>query len=62
MRARNTFYNKEIRIFLRTNRRTIAYLEVSELFVKPYVKIQSAERAIKGFATTGVYPTRRGFY
>lgn len=62
MGALKTFYNEEIRIFLRNNQRPVSHFDVCELFGKAYLKIQSAERAVKGFATTGICPTRRNIF
>lgn len=62
MGALKMFYNEEIRIFLRTNQRAVNHFDISELFGRAYLKIQSGERAIKGFAATGLYPTRRDVF
>ncbi|KAF2889571.1 hypothetical protein ILUMI_16602 [Ignelater luminosus] len=62
MEALKTFYNEEIRVFLRTNQRAVSLFDVGKLFGQAYVKVQSAERAIKGFATTGLYATSRSIF
>ncbi|KAF2890630.1 hypothetical protein ILUMI_15543, partial [Ignelater luminosus] len=44
------------------NGQKVFLFDVGELFGQAYVKVQSAERAIKGFATTGLYATRRSIF
>lgn len=51
-----TYYNDEIRRFIRDNGRKITHYDVTELFAKVYMKIQCATVAINGFKTTGIYP------
>lgn len=62
MGALKTFYNEEIRMFLRTNQRAVTHFDVCELFGRAYLKVHSAERAVKGFAVTGIYPLRRDVF
>ncbi|KAF2879191.1 hypothetical protein ILUMI_26991 [Ignelater luminosus] len=60
--ALKTFYIEEIRISLKTNQRVVSLFDVGELFGPAYVRVQPAERTIKGFATTGLYPSRRSIF
>lgn len=39
----------------------VSHFHVCERFGSAYLKVQSAERAVNGFATTGIYPTIRNF-
>lgn len=62
MAALKTFYNEEVRIFLRTEKRAVTHYDVCELFGRAYMKVQTAERSIKGFSSTGIYPMRRNIF
>ncbi|CAH1992695.1 unnamed protein product [Acanthoscelides obtectus] len=62
MGALKTFYNEEVRLFMRAHNRAVTHFDMGELFGRAYTKVQTAERSIKGFSTTGIYPFRRDVF
>nr|CAH7741865.1 unnamed protein product [Callosobruchus chinensis] len=62
MSALKTYYSEEIRISLRSNQRPVTHFDLADLFGRAYLKVQTGERAVKGFAVTGLYPVRRDVF
>lgn len=62
MGALKTFYNEEVRIFMRTENRAVTHFDVCQLLGRAYLKVQSGERSVKGFSATGIYPVRRNIF
>ncbi|CAH1956067.1 unnamed protein product [Acanthoscelides obtectus] len=62
MGALKTFYNEEVWLFMRAHNRAVTHFDMGEIFGRAYTKIQTAERSIKRFSTTGIYPFRRDVF
>lgn len=50
---------KRFRVFLRANNKPITQFDISELFGRAYLKIQSGSNAVKDFQITGIYLVNR---
>ncbi|KAK9679096.1 DDE superfamily endonuclease [Popillia japonica] len=57
-----TFYNEEVRVFIRTENRAVTHFDMCQLVGRAYLKVQSGERSVKGFSSTGIYPLRRDIF
>lgn len=50
MGALKTFYNEEVRIFMRTEKRAVTHFDVCQLLGRAYLKVQYGEKGFKGFS------------
>lgn len=59
----NTFYNQELRIWLRNHPgRTVTHFQVAELFKQAYLRAATVNNGQNGFAASGIYPLNENIF
>lgn len=57
------YFEQEVSLFQRTHvGRIISQYDVGKLFGEAYMRAASAQNAVKGFSTTGIWPTNRNVF
>lgn len=58
-----TYFEQAVSVFQRTHiGRIISQYEVARLFGEAYLKAASTQNAVKGFSSTGIWPTNRNVF